>query len=213
MSRTDVCSLIVGDSNIGRLVTGNLNKICLRGNKLGQIHRYTVGLLRNTQKSSESLPCIIYVYGGFCDLVTKLPSKELIVEEFSLESLHNAALKFKSDCSDFNVRVVFCTINPCDLMTVNSRPGIKKQYSEFYAEMQSSLLSRVKEWNNFLLSVNMQSGLVTPFFASWVLKVKKSLVYPNYHLLHDDGVYPSNVLLVHWQEHLQKTHEKNMNFL
>ena len=168
-------------------------------------------LLQNRKKRGSSLPNFVYVYGGLCDLVTKLPSRELIVDQFDIDKLQDTAKQLKNDCSFFNVKVVFCTINPCSLSIANRNSGVQ-QHINFYNDMQCALNDMIKFWNNWLINLNQQSGLVTPFLSSWVMKVKKNKLKINY-LMMIDGINPNNALLVHWIKHLESTLCKNTHSL
>ena len=163
---------------------------------------------------------VVFVRSGDIPFLRTEPAqhyREVVQELSCLDDVKRKVIQLTTEVRDLGSVIVWATIPPMSFNFYNSymfenfRTDLllfKPQY-QFFQELHQQL---VIDFNLFLISINCQEKLCTPYLHRLVQRRKKSQHIFDFHHFYD-GLHPDGFLVFKWSQMLSKAIECNFYHL
>ena len=150
----------------------------------------------------------VYFLVGINDITTMTRDgayEEVTIEgnqEIVFESMKSKIENLTSQVKSLGCKPCVCTIAPMDIKKWNlHRLGCNRtshlKFQDKYSDMQTTIEGALIKINKFIVELNMENNMVTPFTADAVMQKKGSRVKKYYEKL-PDGLHPGEELKKKW---------------
>ena len=138
----------------------------------------------------------VYIFGGQCDITTMdRHTRKVSLDWYSEEALATHLTAYTEVGLDWvkhyhpEAQIVICPLTGCDVTkkVVNNRPGL-----------QTMTDAAIQVYNKVVIEFNEETRVATAWTANHFFKERSGDIEMKYHLLGDDGIHPTDVLLAKW---------------
>ena len=192
-----------------------------------KLHELALMATEHLPWSNNPTDCHIYFLAGLCDLTYKdydpRYSKNTRYDEvFFIDSPQSAMLRMTDEIQiisesilSFGFKPCFCTIVPCSLRMWNET-RVEQHKTSFllhhtqYEDMQTNLITAICNINKYIISLNTQNKMYTPYIADTVISHCGPKKAPRVHYNRlKDGIHPTSNLRTMWINKMIKAMKNN----